>query len=76
MTCNRATLGLCLTAAHVRFARLRGGQGRPRNHGPKKDGPNKGGPRKDGPRKDKAGKHQVGNRGRPGNIRHQGRKKK
>ncbi|KLI63867.1 ribonuclease R [Aurantiacibacter marinus] len=31
---------------------------------------------KNGPRKDKQGKHQVGPRGRPGNIRHQGRKKK
>ena len=28
------------------------------------------------PRKDRKGKHQVGKRGRPGNIRHQGRKKK
>ena len=37
---------------------------------------NKGGNRKDGPRKDKAGKHAVGKRGRPGNIRHQGRRKK
>ncbi|MDE1466738.1 ribonuclease R [Aurantiacibacter sp. D1-12] len=27
------------------------------------------------PRKDKKGKHQVGRRGRPGNIRHQGRKR-
>ena len=52
-------------------------EGRPLRSGPrKKDGPSKGGPRKDGPRKDRAGKHQVGKRGRPGNIRHQGRKKK
>ncbi len=29
-----------------------------------------------GPRKDRAGKHMVGKRGRPGNIRHQGRGKK
>ena len=29
-----------------------------------------------GPRKDAGGKHQVGKRGRPGNIRHQGRGKK
>jgi ribonuclease R len=29
-----------------------------------------------GPRKDGAGKHQVGQRGRPGNVRHQGRSKK
>ncbi len=34
------------------------------------------GPRKDGPRKDRAAKHLVGQRGRPGNIRHQGRGKK
>ena len=35
----------------------------------------RGGPRKDGPRKDAAGKHELGRRGRPGNIRHQGRSK-
>ncbi|MBD60051.1 MAG: ribonuclease R [Citromicrobium sp.] len=54
-------------------------EGRPLRSGPhraKKDGAKKDGPRKDGPRKDKAGKHQVGKRGRPGNIRHQGRKRK
>ena len=51
-------------------------RGAPNKGGPKKDGPTKGGPRKDGPRKDKAGKHAVGKRGRPGNIRHQGRGKK
>ncbi|WP_271077851.1 ribonuclease R [Aurantiacibacter sp. MUD61] len=28
------------------------------------------------PRRDKKGKHQVGKRGRPGNVRHQGRKRK
>ncbi|MCB2066941.1 MAG: ribonuclease R [Erythrobacter sp.] len=33
-------------------------------------------PRRDGPRKDRQGKHMVGQRGRPGNIRHQGRGKK
>ncbi len=38
--------------------------------------PKKGRSFKNGPRKDKQGKHQVGPRGRPGNIRHQGRKKK
>ena len=32
--------------------------------------------RKDGPRKDRQGKHVVGKRGRPGNIRHQGRGRK
>ena len=32
--------------------------------------------RKDRPKKDRKGKHQVGQRGRPGNIRHQGRGKK
>ena len=31
--------------------------------------------KKGGPRRDAKGKHQVGKRGRPGNIRHQGRKK-
>ncbi|NCP17944.1 MAG: ribonuclease R [Erythrobacter sp.] len=54
-------------------------EGRPLRSGPKrggKDAPAKGGPKSSGPRKDKAGKHQVGKRGRPGNIRHQGRKKK
>ena len=54
-------------------------EGRPLRSGPKgprKDGPKKGGPRKDTARKDKAGKHKVGKRGRPGNIRHQGRGKK
>ena len=34
------------------------------------------GGRKDGPRKDSKGKHMVGQRGRPGNIRHQGRGKR
>lgn len=34
----------------------------------------RGGPKKGG-RKDDQGKHPVGQRGRPGNIRHQGRKK-
>ena len=68
-------------ASKAKEGRPRGGQGRPRNDGPKGGGQKKGGPRKDGPRKDgarkdKAGKHQVGKRGRPGNIRHQGRKKK
>ena len=38
--------------------------------------PKKGRPKHKGPRRDKQGKHQVGQRGRPGNIRHQGRKKK
>lgn len=33
-------------------------------------------PRNKGPRKDRQGKHMIGKRGRPGNIRHQGRKKK
>ncbi len=51
-------------------------RGAPKKGGPRKDGPRKDGPRKDGPRKDKAGKHTVGKRGRPGNIRHQGRGKK
>ncbi|MEL7685877.1 ribonuclease R [Citromicrobium bathyomarinum] len=68
-------------ASKAKEGRPRGGQGRPRHDGPKGGGQKKGGPRKDGPRrdgarKDKAGKHQVGKRGRPGNIRHQGRKKK
>ena len=34
------------------------------------------GPRKDGPGRDGKGKHMVGPRGRPGNVRHQGRGKK
>ena len=55
---------------------LRSGPKRDRNDGPNKGGHKKGGPRKGGPRKDKAGKHQVGKRGRPANIRHQGRGKK
>lgn len=29
MTCNHATVGLCLSAVRDRFARLRGGSGRP-----------------------------------------------
>ncbi|GAA5058192.1 ribonuclease R [Erythrobacter westpacificensis] len=41
---------------------------------PRGKGPGKGPGR--GPRKDKQGKHTVGKRGRPGNIRHQGRGKK
>jgi ribonuclease R len=36
----------------------------------------RGGSGKGGPRRDGAGKHQVGQRGRPGNIRHQGRGKR
>ncbi|WP_340587726.1 ribonuclease R [Erythrobacter alti] len=46
---------------------------RPRGERP---APRKGRSFKKGPRRDKQGKHQVGQRGRPGNIRHQGRKKK
>ena len=42
----------------------------------RKGGSHMGGPRKAGARKDDKGKHAVGKRGRPGNIRHQGRKKK
>jgi ribonuclease R len=45
-----------------------GGQGSgPRRGGPKRDGPNRDGRRDDG-------KHRQGRRGRPGNIRHQGRR--
>ena len=53
-------------------------EGRPRGKpaGRRDGNPGKDGAVKKGPRKDKAGKHQVGKRGRPGNIRHQGRKKK
>jgi ribonuclease R len=36
----------------------------------------RGGPRKNGPRTDGQGKHELGRRGRPGNIRHQGRGKR
>jgi len=43
---------------------------------PRKGRSFKKGPRKDKHGKDKQGKHQIGQRGRPGNIRHQGRKKK
>ncbi|WP_282948011.1 MULTISPECIES: VacB/RNase II family 3'-5' exoribonuclease [unclassified Sphingopyxis] len=41
-----------------------------RNRPPRRDGLKGKGPKKDG-----AGKHMVGKRGRPGNIRHQGRKR-
>jgi ribonuclease R len=41
-----------------------------RNRPPRRDGVKGKGPKKDG-----AGKHMVGKRGRPGNIRHQGRKR-
>ena len=51
---------------------------RPEKKRPEKKRPDKKhrGPRKDSPEKDRAGKREVGKRGRPGNIRHQGRGRK
>lgn len=54
----------------------RGARAGPRKSGVGKSGAGKSGAGKSGPRKDRQGKHAIGKRGRPKNIRHQGRGKK
>jgi len=56
---------------HEGMIEPRGGRDRKRrdDSSPRKDGP-----RKNGTRKDEQGKHALGKRGRPGNIRHQGKR--